>query len=51
VEHLGTHASCVRFADILVGDFHFVIDIGTNLKIRSSSFAGVPRPSRFEVEK
>ena len=24
---------------------------GTNLKIRSSSLAGLPRPSRFEVEK
>jgi len=24
---------------------------GTNLKIRSSSGAGRPRPSRFEVEK
>ena len=24
---------------------------GTNLKIRSSSAAGFPRPSRFEVEK
>src|ERR1051325_2892105 len=24
---------------------------GTNLKIRSSSLVGLPRPSRFEVEK